>query len=72
MKNWKVLPPKCLACCMAMLAWLMRAEISRALSGSRLMPREPLITSSWPPTVIGMRSMPSRRLAWRARLATLP
>ena len=71
-KNWKVFPPKCLACCMAMLAWLIRALISRALSGIRLIPREALITSSWPPTSIGVRSLASRRLAMRARLERLP
>ena len=58
--------------CMAMFDWLTNAEISRALSGNRLMPMDALTTSSWPSTVTGKRSLLDKRVATRARLERLP
>ncbi|MNJ58944.1 hypothetical protein D3C77_546030 [compost metagenome] len=71
-KNCSVLPPRCLACCIARLAWRSRVTASRLLSGIRLTPMEALITSSSPATVTGLRTRVSRRLPRWARLDRLP
>ncbi|MNH47642.1 hypothetical protein D3C79_1109890 [compost metagenome] len=57
---------------MAMFDWLTNADISRALSGNKLMPIDALTTSSCPSMVTGKRNLLARRVATRARLERLP
>ncbi|MNG07433.1 hypothetical protein D3C81_1936590 [compost metagenome] len=57
---------------MAMFDWLTNAEISRALSGNRLIPIDALTTNSCPSIVTGTRNLLARRVATRARLDRLP